>query len=666
MGDAGNPDPGFLSDYRRWQKPSLQGSVQAAMSALGIIIVCWHLYYAYASPIPRLQHSNIHLGLLLVMFYLVTLDLEPESWQDHVHNAISVILGSGIALATTYVQMNFDRWLNRARPLIEYTQGDLVIGMLIIFIAIHATWRAYGNFLGGVVLFALLYGVVGPYLPSVLFHSGISLERLIYMNTITLDGVYGFILGVGSTWVVIYILFAGLIEGYGGIDYIIELGTRAGSRIASGIVQIAIVSSMLMGSITGSSAANVATTGSFTIPLMQDAGVRGRIAAAIESIASTGGQILPPVMGSAAFLIADILGISFFEVIRAAIIPALLFYLSAGIIVHLSAIKYGWQKDADEVIVEKAADRSSRGRLTIFLRPLPYVTSLAVLVYTLVILRFDPLSAGMYTIFTLMPAVLVRNIVEVGSLTDVLQKWLIQTIDGCRTGAANMAPLTAAIASLGIVVKVLTTTGFTQRFSTQIIGLAGGVFIIVLLLSMLASLLFGMGMPTPAAYVVVAILTAPVLVQLGVRALTAHMFVFYFALLSAITPPVALACAVGAGIAEVRFWDTCVETLRLGLFAFVIPYVFVINPELIHWTEMTPLTFIVVVSGMLTLTMALVGQHVSAGLPGWQRIVYFALAFAIFFVPLYPAQIALGAIAVVMHAARYFYGMRIRTAAAVD
>lgn len=615
--------------------------VRVLLYVLGVFTVAWHLYYAVQGTIPRQQHANFHLGLLLVVFYLSTLDLDPEGWRDHLHNGISVVLLVAIAGATTYVHLNFWRWLNEARQQLVYTNTDLIIGGLIMLITIHATWRAYGRLLGIVVLAGLFYGWAGPLFPGILFHGGFGLERLVYMNSVAIGGVYGFILGVGSTWVAIFIFFAGIIEGYGGLDYVTRVGQSVGSRLRSGVVQVAVISSMLMGSITGSSAANVATTGSFTIPLMREEGVEGKYAASIESIASTGGQILPPVMGSAAFLMADILGVSFFSILQSAILPALLFYIAVAFVVHIAAIKNGWTSETSDL-----ADDEDGGEDTSLLEKLvdtlPYTGPLAVLIYTLVVLRYDPMSAGMYGIVAVIFGGIVRDLLLDGGNFETVMAWGRRTVEGCKIGAENMAPLTAVLASLGMVIAVITQSGFTQRFSLQMIELAGGVFILVLLLAMLASILFGMGMPTPAAYVVVAILTAPGLVQLGIQPITAHMFVFYFALLSTITPPVALSCAVGAGIAEAKFWDVAKETMRLGLFAFVIPFTFALNQELIYWDgAQTFTTFVVISIGLLALAIALVGYDLIDDVPIWQRPIYLAVAAGIFFVPMYTVQLGL-------------------------
>ncbi|ELY50463.1 TRAP-type transport system permease protein [Natronolimnohabitans innermongolicus JCM 12255] len=583
---------------------------------------------------------------MLAAFYLASINFSPSGVRDRVGNAISAGLVVTVLATTAYVHVHYWRWLRQAREQYIYTNVDLLIGAIIILITIHATWKAYGKLLAFVTVGAIGYGYFGPMFPGILNHGGFDLETIIYSNSVALNGVYGFLLGVGATWVVIFILFAGIIESYGGMDYVIKIGRSVGRRISSGIPQVAVVSSMLMGSITGSSAANVATTGSFTIPLMQDNKVGDKYAASIESIASTGGQILPPVMGSAAFLMADLIGVSFVDIIQAAILPAILFYIGMAFVVHLSAHRYGWLMRDGDVMAVPEEERLSPVEMLI--STAPYTIPLVVLIYTLVILRWDPMTAGLYAIIALVPAALVRDLILDQSSPSTVKIWGRRTIEGCKIGVVNMAPLTAVLASLGIVIQIISQTGFALSFSLQMVAIAGGVFILVLLLAMASSILFGLGMPTPAAYVVVAVLTAPGLVQLGIGEITAHMFVFYFALLSTITPPVALSCAVACGIAGASFFDVCKETIRLGLFSFLIPWVFVFNEQLIYWEgTTTAIIFLTSSVGILSVVIALVGYDLQAKLNYVSRALYMAFAFAIWFVPNMTVKIGLSLVLLV-------------------
>lgn len=625
---------------------SLERIIRIMLYTLGIVTVVWHLYYAYSGQMPRSQHSNIHLGLLLSAFYLSDLDFSRQGTRERLKNVVSAGLVIIIAATTAYVHIHYWRWLREAREQLIYTNTDLIVGAIIILITIHATWKAYGKLLGLVTIFAIVYGYAGPLFPGILNHGGFSFETIIYSNSVALNGVYGFLLGVGATWVVIFIFFAGIVESYGGMEYAIEVGKSIGSRVSSGIPQTAVIASMLMGSITGSSAANVATTGSFTIPLMQNNKIGDKYAAAIESIASTGGQILPPVMGSAAFLMADIIGVSFVDIIQAAIIPALLFYIGMAFTVHLSANRHGWLLREDDI--RGVSEEDGDGVVEMLISTAPYTLPLAVLIYTLVVLRWDPMSAGMYAILTVVPAALFRDFILDGSSTRTIRIWGRRTIEGCKIGVVNMAPLTAVLASLGIVIQIITQTGFALSFSLQMIALAGGVFLAVLALAMLASILFGLGMPTPAAYVVVAVLTAPGLVRLGLGDITAHMFVFYYALLSTITPPVALSCAVACGIAGATFWNVCKETMRLGLFAFLIPWIFVFNESLIYWDgAMTALVFVTASVGIISVIIALVGYDFRTDLGYPTRAAYMAVGLGICFLSNTMFKLGLSAVLIV-------------------
>nr|WP_245726751.1 TRAP transporter fused permease subunit [Natronorubrum sediminis] len=514
-----------------------------------------------------------------------------------------LLIASGIAalLTAAYVEFHFYRLLQDVH-LLGFTDLDLFVGGVIIYLAIDATRRAFGWIIALVTIGSILYATnyVGPNLPSFLRHSGFDLERISSEGAISLSGVYHeTLMGIGSTWVAIFIMFAGIAKAYGLMDFILDVGRELGKSLTTGVVQIAVIASMIMGSITGSAAANTATTGSFTIPMMQDQKVRDDYAAAIEAVASAGGQMLPPVMGVAAFLMADIIGVSYLRVIQAGVIPAALFYLSVGIAVHFTVLKFGW--------TSKNTGSFNYGMLT---RGAHFAIPLFVLLYLLVVMRWTPLTAGLYTIITM---------IVVGLLTSVVSKVRASEIDsgvvkeesktillGLRRGGLEMAPLVGVLAAMGIIIEMLTQTGLAQRVSTAIVGMGGGLLLVVLLLAMVASILFGLGMPTPAAYILVVILVAPGVMEMGVPEITTHMFVFYFAMLSAITPPVAISVAVGSRIANTDFITSCINALRIGAPGFLIPFALVANESLIYWSSTTLIEFPVVLAGTIALIVATV------------------------------------------------------------
>lgn len=608
-------------------------ALRYVLYAVAVVTVAWHLYYAYTRPVIRMEQGVIHFGLLLAVFYIdsmIEIHEEATGLRRKLNLLATGLLALAVAVCALYVFLNTTRWVTEGRSMFLYTNLDLAVGVVIVFVSVHSTWRAYGRLLGIVTVLILLYGLAGPYFPGILFHTGFDVERLIHLNTISFRGVFGFIMQIGATWVIMFIMFTGFIEAYGGLDYIIDFSKRVGRNFRSGIMEIAVVSSMLIGSIMGSSAANAATTGSFTIPMMKDEGVEPRFAAAIESVASTGGQVMPPIMGATAFIVADILNISYLEVLKASTLPAIVMYASAAIGVFLLTAKRGWGRTDPDIGDSRTARRTGTDRIV---EPLPYAIPFALLVYLLAALRMSPLTAGLYSIVACILLALFRDVVQDGLSVRSVISWARDTLEGCKLGAVNMAPLTAVIAALGIMIRTLVSTGLTGRFSIRAIALSGGILVLLLLIAMVASIMLGMAMPTPAAYIIVAILSAPPLVELGIEPLAAHLFVLYFAVLSTITPPVALTCAVTSSLSGASFWETAKETIRLGLFLFMIPYVFVFNPPLLFWDGLATVeTFVLVLIGMFAVMGGLIGYAVR-DLSYPERLVYFLLGVVVLLAP---------------------------------
>lgn len=617
--------------------------LRGTVYGLGVVFTLYTIAYAYSMFFIRLRYSNLFVGMGIALFYLnyVLTQYEDDSPADTAKGAgedtfdqtrglisridpfVALILAGLAIWATVYVELHFNRLFYEA-PVVGYTPNDLLVGVVLIALVVDATRRAFGNVIAAVSIGAIIYAhsLVGPNMPGVLRHTGMTWEQIARDGAIGLTGVYhDTLMGIGSTWVAIFIMFAGIAKSYGLMDFILDAGRELGSSLRTGVVQIAVIASMIMGSITGSAAANTATTGSFTIPLLKDQGVRPDFAAAIEAVASAGGQMLPPVMGVAAFLMADIIGVPYVDIIRAGLIPAALFYISVGIGVHLAVLHFGW-----------TTERSGSFDPRILLRGAHFAIPLAVLIYTLVVLRFTPLSAGMYTIFTLLIVIPGRNYLVDGASLDTTIDTAKQTADGLYRGGVEMAPLVGVLAAMGVIIELLTQTGLAQRVSTLIVSLGGGSLLIVLLLGMLASVLFGLGMPTPAAYILVVILVAPGITAMNVPEITTHMFVFYFAMLSAITPPVAISVAVGSRIANTSFMTACLQALRIGAPGFVIPFTFVTNTSLIYWSfPATLVVFPLVLAGTVALIIATVGYDGSRQLGYSTRGLYAVLAFGAMF-----------------------------------
>jgi len=633
------------------RRKRLQSLISKLILVLGVVYSLLTIWYAYTLGIQQSRFTVLMVGIGLSLYYLmeirtnterVTSDISETGIEKYwnrsfvsnhgpywVVDSVACIFWFTVVSATTgYVFFNFDQIINQTR-VFGFSSAEAAMGILVILAATDATRRAYGNIVGAVSLAAVGYALFGPYFSGLFFHSGLSWQQVGAQGAMNIDGVYGFMSEVGVTWVAIFIIFAGMAKEYGLMDFVLSLSEEVSKSLKTGVVHVAIVSSMVMGSITGSAAANTATTGSFTIPMMKQQGIKDDFACAIEGVASSGGQILPPIMGVAAFLMADIVGVPFVTVIQSGIIPAALFYLGIMVAVQLLIYKHGWTTESGEF------DRS-------IIKPgLPYLIPFVVLLYTLLWLRYSPLTAGLYTIITLVITMGGWNLVTSDSGPNQLRgtlltltDWVKSTIIGLSRGAQDMAPLIGILAALGVAVSLLSETGLTQQISTEMVSLAGGVFVVLLFLAMLTSLLFGLGMPTPAAYILVVILVAPVLIDAGVQELTAHFYVFYFAMLSAITPPVALTIAVGTQIAGSNFLQSCKHAIRIGLPGFIVPYAFVANESIIYWSvPNTVLSTLFVSVGIVALVLAVIGYDGHGEINIITRLLFIVAAVAAFFGP---------------------------------
>jgi len=604
-----------------------------------------------------------------------------RSLFDRVDPYVAIILGLLAMAGTTYVFAEFAR-LTRDAALIGFRSTDHTVGLLLIIIVTDATRRAFGLVIASVGVFALIYmhQSVGPMMPGLFKHSGDDWLGIIEEGSLGMhSGIFdSTIVGIGSTWVAVFIMFAGIAKAFGLLDFVREIGTELGGTLRTGVVQIAVVSSMVMGSITGSAAANAATTGSFTIPMIKDQGIREDYAAAIEGVASAGGQMLPPVMGVAAFLMADIVAdTTYLGVVQAGTIPAALFYVSVFVGIHFLILKHGWTTDNLSAFDWRVLKRGGS-----------FAPPLAVLLYTLVIAGYTPMTAGLYTIATLLVTMIVRNLwrrTDSGAGDQSAGSIARQTASGLEQGGTEMAPLVGVLSAMGLIIELLNSSGLTGRLGAEIIsyadvtvfGITGGLGL-VLVLAMIASIIFGLGMPTPAAYVLVAFLIARSVTELGVSQLTTHMFVFYFAMLSAITPPVAISVAVGSRIADSDFLTSCKQALRLGAPGFIIPFTFVANNSLIQWTggssgayflDATPLAFVFVLSGTVGLIVATIGFDGADDLSVPSRALYLVIGAVAMFGSLGPSPVgyflqavAAAAISGLLLRARYIVGYDVERA----
>ena len=408
----------------------------------------------------------------------------------------------------------------------------------------------------------VLYALVGPYLPGPLAHRGIAPETLIDQMYLVTEGIFGIPLGVSATYIILFIIFGAFLERSGVGEFFIQLANAIAGGARGGPAKVAVVSSAMFGSISGSAVANVVTTGAFTIPLMKRVGYRPHFAGAVEAAASTGGQIMPPVMGAAAFVMAEFMGIPYLEVCKHALIPALLYFVAVLASVHFEALRTGLRGLPKEELPPLGRTLLRGGHM---LLPVVIIVGLLIMGYT-------PMYAAI-----------------VATASTVVLSWLRKETrmgpraiwDALERGAVNTLTAASACACAGIIIGVVALTGLGLKFTSVVLAVAAGNLLPALFLTMIAGLVLGMGLPTTPAYIVMAALLIPALMSMGVNMVAAHMFAFYFAIISAITPPVALASYAGAGVAKADSWQTGIAAVKLGATAYIVPFMVAFSPALL-------------------------------------------------------------------------------------
>lgn len=580
--------------------PSTDGPLGKVIYVLAVLTALLAILQVMRLPFTRVRYDNFHLALAILLFALVELYRrgDPRTWdrrQRATMLAFGLLMATGFA-ATVYIELNFKALQT---SFIGYTAFQTVLGAILILSAFTAMYWAYGWMITAVAVSALLYARYGRLLPGLLNHAGKEWGEIVSLTVLQVNsGVYHILFHIGATWIFVFLIWAGIVEEMGGLQTFFDIGFLIGSRFKSGIAQTAVVSSMIMGSISGSPMANSIVTGSFTIPLMKERGIAPKTAAAVESIASTGGMVLPPVMGSVAFLMTTFLNVSYGHIIVVAAIPAILFYIAVALAVHLIIIDL----DVDAMIDREVEPRQVASNF------LPILVSLVVLVYLLLVVEYSPGVAGVWTMVTLVATEGVKQLLVSDNKLESVAETAQMTFDGLRTGTVRMVPISVTLAAIGVLITAFTMTGIGYRLSTSVVSVAGGNVVILLVLVMVSSILLGMGMPTVAAYLLTITLIAPAMVQVGFKPITAHFFVFYYAMLASVTPPIALVNAVTCKIADADFLDVSVESLKIGLPLFLLPWVFAFNESLLILDGVdTLIAFVMTLVGYLVLTFGLNG-----------------------------------------------------------
>jgi len=520
----------------------------------GIAMSIYHVVVLIFFPLSPDKFRSTHLLFVTLMIFLTCPAGRKQGEKIGLNNILLIVL-SFSTCAYAYLQIvnlyaKLGVWINAA---------DIVFGVICIIVVLEAARRTTGLALPIISVVFMLYGLFGQYIPGVLGHTGYSIKRLIFA-IYSYDGIFGTPLETCATYVVMFILFSSFLEKTGAGEYFLELAKAVAGHLRGGPAKMAVISSALFGTISGSAVANVAGTGSITIPLMKKIGYRSQFAGAVEAVASTGGQIMPPIMAAGAFLMADILGISYLDIAKAAVIPALLYFFTVWISIDFESAKVGLEglKKEDIPSVKKLIKEG----WTLLL-------PLVILIFLMVVVRYSAIRSAFFCMIACMAV----------CLLDKKRKFTWKDFcDTCYEGGKGASLVAGACACAGIVIGVMGLTGLGGKISSLVISFSDGWLILALLLSMLTAILFGMGLPTTVSYLLCVSVLSPVLIDMGVAPLAAHLFIFYFACLSAITPPVALAAYTGAGIAGGKPIATAFEATKLGAVAFFVPYMFVFNP----------------------------------------------------------------------------------------
>ena len=531
------------------------------------------------------QFFVIHFMFGMLMCYLVYDYKGKKRYFYHPAKVFDIILALGVAAVAAYVLRDIDAFLLRMDLVASPT--DIVMGAVCTVIVLEGCRRLTGPSLPAIALITILYALFGKYLPGLIGHKGYSFSRII-KTIFSQQGIFGMPIGVSANTVFLFLLFGAFLNVCGADLIFRDLSTALAGRKRGGPAKIAIIASGIFGTISGSSVANVVSTGTFTIPMMKRCGYRPVFAGAVEAVASTGGQIMPPIMGAAAFILAEMTGISYGTVCVAAAIPAFLYYISVFIMVDVEALKHDLHgmNEKDVPLLIPVLKRSAK-----------LIIPVVVLIVTLVVFNITPMRCALYA----MAAVVIC------ALFDKNDRFSFKHLkDAFCQAAIGSAQIVAACAASGIVIAMLSLTGLGLKFSNFILTLGGNNLVLCLVFSMLVSIILGMGLPTTAAYIITATTIAPSLLKLGLPPLCAHLFLFYFASLSCITPPVAIASYAGAALADANPSKVGWEAVRLGIVAFLIPYSFCLTPGVIMLDFSSFATgFTGVLSAILTLLSAL-------------------------------------------------------------
>lgn len=577
------------------------------LKIITVISITWALFQFYYSSIgimSAIESRAWYFGFLTILIFILYPATNYSKKVRKIPSIFDLLWILITLLSVGYFLITFDTFITSGGV---HVPLDYLFGALGILVAFEAARRTVGYALTGLALVFLLYNLFGGYISGTLGHSGVELKRLIEVMWWGSQGIFGTVLGAAVTYIFVFIIFGAFLKKAGALNFINDAALAVTGQFAGGPAKVAVFGSTLMGMISGSGVANVATTGTMTIPMMKKTGYKGHFAGAVEAVASTGGLLTPPIMGAAAFIMAEFIGIPFREIMIAATIPAILYFTMTFTSVHFEAKKLGLKGISKKELPNLMEVLKKSGHLI-----LPIILLIFLILYGL-----TPLYAAIWAVVSTVVVSWVKKETRMG-LKKILQ--------ALEDGVKGVLLVSAACAIVGIIVGTITLTSIGLTLGNSILELAGDNILLVAIFTMIISIILGMGVPPSASYIVTAIVSAPLLVSMGVPILVAHMFAFYYAALSDITPPVALASMAASGIAEESFVKVSITAVRLGLIGFMIPYFFLYNPSLLFEGDnilLSILSGITAVIGVIALASSL-SNWLLTKTNGFQRIILIA------------------------------------------
>ncbi len=536
---------------------TLPGAWQATTYVIAVIMSLFHIWVNTFGVMPGIYRNAVHMGFVLILVF----SLYPAS-KKHPKRYLSfdVILAILAAIVAIYILL-FEEELHLERASVPIMR-DYIFAVLALTLLLYGTYRAVGWFIPALSIFFLCYALfLGSIIPGTFHYRGVALTRLLYRMYLTDEGIFGIVCTVSSTYVILFILFGAFLLKSGAGDFIIKVAQAVAGHKVGGPAKIAVFASGFMGSVSGSAVANTVATGAFTIPLMKKVGYKAHFAGAVEAAASTGGQLMPPIMGAGAFIMAQWTGISYLKIIAVAAIPSIMYFVSVAYFVHIEALKYGIMPVPKEDLPKLGA----------VLKEGIHFTIPVILLLFLLIRGFTPTYAACIGIVSVIVVSWFKKDTRMG-FRDIL--------DALYMGARNTISTAAILICVGIIIGVVAITGVAITFSGVVMELSHGILFFAIILVMLASLILGMGLPVTASYIMLAVLAGPALVQMGVSLLAAHMIIFWYSQDANVTPPVCLAAFSAAGVAGSKPMQTGFTAWKLAKGLYIIPFLFAYTPIL--------------------------------------------------------------------------------------